>query len=156
MVPRADILVVDDRADIRYTIATVLRRNGFGVVMAADGASAMKRAIHQQMGLFLLDVDLPDMTGFELCRRLKNQPALSRIPVIMCSANCADEDLQAAANAGAVAYISKPFDMVKLVDCIHRVWNLATDPLLDGLSMTEYSSVSLHPLNSAETSSNRA
>jgi CheY-like chemotaxis protein len=156
MVPRADILVVDDRADIRYTIATVLRRNGFGVVLAADGASAIKRAANQQVGLFLLDVDLPDMNGFELCRRLKNLPALAGIPVVMCSANCADEDLQAAANAGAVAYISKPFDMVKLVDCIHRVWNQATDPLLEGLSMTDFSSLPLHPLNPAQTSPNRA
>jgi CheY-like chemotaxis protein len=150
MIQGTDILVVDDRSDIRYTIATVLRRNGYGVIMAADGASALKRAGTQGVGLFLLDVDLPDMNGFELCRRLKSNQDLAQIPVIMCSANCAEEDLHEAASAGALAYISKPFDMVKLIDCIHRVWAQHSTPVFDGIPAGGYGANYSWPVETTE------
>ena len=118
----SQVLVVDDRADIRYTIAAILKSKGFEVVLAADGASALLKAQKHNVGLFLLDVELPDINGFELCRRIKRDPGLAHIPVVMCSANCAEEDLQDAVDAGAIAYITKPFDVAKLADCVSRIW----------------------------------
>jgi DNA-binding response OmpR family regulator len=122
MKQNSQVLVVDDRADIRSTIAAILKSKGFEVILAIDGASALQEAHNNDVGLFLLDVGLPDTNGFELCRRIKRDPALAHIPVVMCSANCEEEDLQDAADAGAIAYISKPFDAAKLADCVSRVW----------------------------------
>ena len=118
----SQVMVVDDRADIRYTISAILRSKGFEVILAVDGASALQKARIHCVGLFLLDVELPDINGFELCRRIKCDPGLAHIPVVMCSANCAEEDLQDAVDAGAIAYITKPFDVAKLSDCVSRVW----------------------------------
>lgn len=152
MLQGKDILVVDDRADIRYTIATVLKRNGFGVVLASDGLSALKKAATHKVWLYLLDVDLPDMDGFELCRRLKSDSTREQIPVVMCSANCAEEDLLQAASSGADAYISKPFDMVKLIDCINRIWTQNMPPIFDPAAAQEVPSVFGRPMDCAQPS----
>jgi CheY-like chemotaxis protein len=145
MKQNSQVLVVDDRADIRYTIAAILRHKGFEVILATDGASALQKAHDNNVGLFLLDVQLPDINGFELCRRIKRDLALAHIPVVMCSGNCAEEDLQNAADAGAIAYISKPFDVAKLADCISRVWTQSAAATFANTLAQEYSFASNSP-----------
>src|SRR5690348_2956696 len=80
--PQAVILNVDDNESCRYAVTRTLQRNNFRVTEASSGREALRLARSEQPDLVLLDVHLPDMHGFEVCRQLKAEPATSRIPVM--------------------------------------------------------------------------
>ena len=85
------ILIVDDEASIRELLHFNLARAGYEVLEAADGQAALQQASDEQPDLILLDIMLPGMDGFEVCRALKSDAQLSRIPVIMLTAR--DEEI---------------------------------------------------------------
>ncbi|NIV30018.1 MAG: response regulator, partial [Anaerolineae bacterium] len=80
------ILVADDERDIRELIGFTLRFAGFEVVLVADGIEAIKQAPLEQPDLILLDVRMPKVTGYDVCRHLKEDPATSAIPIVFLSA----------------------------------------------------------------------
>ena len=104
------ILVVEDDRDIALSLRLKLERDGgFAVATAEDGATGLRLAQEQPPDLVLLDVNLPGMDGFEVCRRLRREPATAGIPVIMVTARIDEADRVAGLELGADDYITKPF-----------------------------------------------
>jgi two-component system, OmpR family, response regulator RegX3 len=106
------ILVVEDEETIADSIAYTLRSEGFDVETVADGNIALERALEDAFELMLLDVMLPGLSGFEVCRRVRSQSAL---PILMLTARTAEVDRVMGLEAGADDYILKPFSMPELV-----------------------------------------
>lgn len=105
----AHILVAEDERDIRELINFTLVFAGHQVTQAANGAEAVELAPKVKPDLIMMDVRMPKMTGYEACRQIKQIDEVKNIPVIFLSAKGQDEEVQTGLEAGAVAYILKPF-----------------------------------------------
>lgn len=103
------ILVAEDEKDIRELIGFTLRFAGLDVELAANGTEAIERALQLQPDLIILDVRMPKMTGYEVCRQLKDNPATSDIPVVFLSAKGQETEIEQGLASGALEYIVKPF-----------------------------------------------
>ena len=108
----ATVLVVDDEPNIRDAVAFNLRREGIAVSLATDGLEAIKRARMLQPDLVVLDVMLPGMDGFEVCRRIREE---STVPILVLSARGEEIDRIVGLELGADDYLVKPFAMRELV-----------------------------------------
>src|SRR5690349_5833561 len=109
------ILVVDDNEATLYSTSRVLRSAGFEVVEAANGTDALARAL-EGPDLVILDVNLPDIDGLEVCRRLREMPQTTRTPLIHLSATFVnDDDKVLGLEAGADGYITQPVEPPVLV-----------------------------------------
>jgi CheY-like chemotaxis protein len=112
------ILVVDDDSAILELIAQVLTDEGYSVIAAGDGRTAVELARAKRPRLILLDLMMPEMNGWQVIAKLQESPPTRKIPVILLSAR---RDLaQSAADLGATAYIEKPFDLDDLLECVQR------------------------------------
>jgi DNA-binding response OmpR family regulator len=109
------VLVVDDEEDVLRLVAYSMRSEGYLTVEAATGAEALKKVTLERPDLVLLDVMLPDLSGLEVCRRLRDDPETAAIPIIMLSARVQISDKVGGLEAGADDYIAKPFEMDELV-----------------------------------------
>src|ERR1700759_2952025 len=109
------ILIVDDNETNRDIIRTRLAIHGFDLLEAADGEAAVASAQQNQPDLVLLDIMMPKLDGIEVCRRLKADPALPFIAIILITARAGSEDVAAGLDAGADEYLTKPVDQVALV-----------------------------------------
>lgn len=116
------ILVIDDDPELQEILKIALEDAGHRVHGSLDGASGVEYMIEHDVDLVLLDIMMPGMDGYEVCRKLKAVPATS-VPVIFLSARTMVEDVDRAYAVGADDYISKPFDMDDLRD---RVINALT------------------------------
>jgi len=105
----ATVLVVDDDAASLSALFECLRRAGYRVLVAQDGASALERAEHGRPALILLDVMMPELDGFATCRRLKANPTTADIPVLFLTALTDTTEKLKGFEAGAVDYLTKPF-----------------------------------------------
>jgi len=103
------VLIVDDAPDIVAISACALKADGHEVVSANTGRAALESAATQRPDAILLDVMMPEMDGIEVCRRLKADPQLRSIPVILVTGNTTDDDVIAGLDAGADDYVTKPF-----------------------------------------------
>jgi DNA-binding response OmpR family regulator len=103
------ILIAEDDQDIRELIALTLQFSGFEVGSASDGVEALELAEREPFDLVILDVRMPRMTGYEVCRRLRDSATLRDIPVVFLSAKGQEQEIQEGLNAGANHYILKPF-----------------------------------------------
>lgn len=103
------ILVVDDDPDLRDLIGYTLRRDGYFVIESEDGRAALLMAEVERPDLVLLDVNLPKLDGFEVCRRLRASPATSSIPIVMLTVRGTEEDQVRGLDLGADDYLAKPF-----------------------------------------------
>jgi len=117
----AKILVAEDERDIRELIEFALNYNGHDVLTAVDGVSAWDLVRAEQPDLILLDVRMPRMDGYEVCRRIKRSEKLRHIPVAFLSAKGQEAEVQAGMDAGAEEYILKPFSMEQLIQAIARL-----------------------------------
>jgi adenylate cyclase len=111
----ARILIVDDNETNRDILMTRLGTHGYELLQAADGEEALASARKHIPDLILLDVEMPKLDGFEVCRRLKNDPALPFMPIILCTARAASQDVVTGLDAGADEYLTKPIDQAALV-----------------------------------------
>jgi two-component system, OmpR family, phosphate regulon response regulator PhoB len=117
------ILVVEDEPDLADLVALNLRREGHEVVVAHDGSTALAEIQRSQPDLLVLDVMLPDMSGLEVCRRLRRNAQTIRLPVIMLTARNDEVDRVVGFEVGADDYVPKPFsprELVLRVDAILR------------------------------------
>ncbi|MCB2217591.1 MAG: response regulator [Desulfobulbaceae bacterium] len=114
------ILVVEDSPTARKVINVVLKREGFGVVEAGSGEEAIAAAETINPSLILLDVMLPDTTGFDLLPRLRDFAHLVEIPVIMLTGRKGSMDKMKGLMAGSTEYLTKPFDPQKLTNAIRK------------------------------------
>lgn len=114
MIEKAKILVVDDEADSLEIIRLILENEGYKVQTASDGQEALSKASQQKPDLIFLDVKMPELDGYEVCRRLKSLPETTMIPVIMHSASGSEQTRAQAREAGADDFMFKPFTIKKL------------------------------------------
>ena len=107
------ILVVEDEDPIRDLVATALRFTGFPVSTASSGREAISEARNEQFDLLVLDVNLPDVDGYEICRKLRSDG--NDVAVIFLTARDDPADLKSGFNAGADDYLTKPFSLEELM-----------------------------------------
>lgn len=112
------ILLVDDEAALRESLTYTLRKEGFEVVTADSGSSAIKQFHRQVPDVILLDLMLPEVDGMEVCWRIR---AFSNVPIVMLTAKDQDMDKVRGLEAGADDYITKPFNTRELVARIRTV-----------------------------------
>ena len=111
----AHILIADDNAGNREILIKRLQQQGYEFLQASDGEEALSSAKQNLPDLILLDVGMPKLDGFEVCRRLKNDPTLPVIPIILVTARAASQDVVMGLDAGADEYLTKPIDHAALV-----------------------------------------
>jgi DNA-binding response OmpR family regulator len=116
------ILIVDDEPDIVVLLAMILEQEGFRPVVCSNGTEALEALGRGVVpAAVLLDLMMPGMSGFQLCRLLKSRPDLRDIPVAVLSARTQALDRYRAEDSGADVYLTKPFDIGEVVDCIRRL-----------------------------------
>jgi two-component system alkaline phosphatase synthesis response regulator PhoP len=113
------ILAVDDEPHILKLVGLSLKSGGFEVLEAADGFLAMEMARSEHPDLVLVDVMMPGIDGYEVCRRLKQDPETAEIPVVMLTAKTQVSERKAGMDAGATGYVNKPFAPKDLVAQVH-------------------------------------
>jgi signal transduction histidine kinase len=133
----AKILIADDERDIRDLIALTIRADGHEVFAVSNGEEVLVRGHQVIPDLFLLDVRMPRMNGYEACRIIKETPELSNIPVVFLSAKGQENEIQQGLNAGAEAYLLKPFTAHELMRHIRRILRDARLGLFDHGSINE-------------------
>jgi two-component system phosphate regulon response regulator PhoB len=115
------ILVVDDEPFILRSLTYVLRREGFETVGAANGEEAIKQISKAKPRLMFLDLMMPKMTGFEVCRRIREHPEWKDIYIILLTARGENSDRLRAFESGADEYMTKPFSPSKVVQRVREV-----------------------------------
>jgi two-component system, cell cycle response regulator DivK len=108
------ILIVEDNKHLREILASVLHSSGYTMLEAATGAQGIEKAVAEKPNLILLDLDLPDITGIDAARVLKNNPATAEIPIIACSALSGSEWREEALRAGIADYLQKPISLAMI------------------------------------------
>ena len=112
------ILVIDDDPDIVQFVKMNLELEGYEVESATGGAEALKILSEEDFDLVLLDVMMPEIDGFTVCRRIKEEPRTKEIPVIFLTAKGGGEALAEGFESGAIMYINKPFTANKLLTIV--------------------------------------
>ncbi len=108
------VLVIDDSESIHKLVVARLRPEGLEVEGELDGEAGIERAVSSGPDLILLDIGLPNVDGFEVCRRLKEHPATRNIPIIFLTGETDTESMVRGLDLGAVDYVTKPFNQVEL------------------------------------------
>lgn len=112
------ILIVEDEENLLKLETIFLSAKGYRVTGVLSGESALDEVNSERPDLVLLDVMLPEMDGFEVCRCIKENPETSSIPVVILTARKTDQDYARGAEAGADAYITKPFKSAHVIETI--------------------------------------
>jgi DNA-binding response OmpR family regulator len=118
------VLLVEDEPDSAELMANILEMDGLHVIRARTGGEGLDLARAETVDVVLLDVMLPGLDGFDVCRRLRSDPRTAQLPIAFLSAKTRDEDRRAGLQAGADVYLTKPISRAALVS--------ATRWLLDG------------------------
>jgi two-component system, OmpR family, phosphate regulon response regulator PhoB len=112
------ILIADDEAHVVELVRVTLEDDRVRVVEAPDGATALLLAAELEPELIFLDVNLPDLSGLEVCRRLRREPRLAGVRIVMLTAAAQQDDITRGLAAGASQYLTKPFSPVRLLSLV--------------------------------------
>jgi two-component system cell cycle response regulator DivK len=115
------ILHVEDNELNRKIVRDLLRRTSYRLIEAPDGEAAVMVAREEHPDLILMDVQLPKISGIEATRRLRAEPATAAIPIIAITSFALSGDEQRARDAGALAYLAKPYSPFRLLEMIRHV-----------------------------------
>jgi twitching motility two-component system response regulator PilH len=115
------VLVVEDSVTQREMITDLLKGSGLDVSIATDGVEALEQIQGHPPDLVVLDIVMPRMNGYEVCRRLKSDPKTQNVPVVMCSSKGEEFDRYWGMKQGADAYIAKPFQPTELVGTVKQL-----------------------------------
>lgn len=121
---RSVILIVDDEPDGRELLKTPLLFQGYHVVLACNGQEALDKVTQCMPDLILLDVMMPGMDGFEVCRQIRKNPLVSEIPIVMTTALNDRNSRLEGINSGADDFIPKPFDLTELMARVQTITRL--------------------------------
>ncbi len=152
--PQVTILQIDDNEANRYIVSRILQNANFTVVEAATGATGLKALAEYQPALVILDVQLPDMSGFEVCRQIKANPETAFIPVLHLSAAFVQShDKAEGLDSGADAYLAQPVEPIELLATVRsllrirraeeaarsnaREWQTTFDSINDGVCLVD-------------------
>jgi DNA-binding response OmpR family regulator len=119
------ILIVDDEPNIVLSLEYLMRREGFEVAMAADGEAAVQAVAGPPPDLVILDLMLPRMNGFEVCRRMRAEARWAGVKIVMLTAKGRESEVSRGLRAGADAYVTKPFSTKDLVAQVRRLLGIA-------------------------------
>ena len=112
--PSKKILIVEDNQDNRELLIKILKVKGFRIIEAVDGEDALQKVSVERPDLILMDISIPKIDGYEVTRRLKNQPDFQNIPIIALTAHAMKGDREKASKAGCDGYITKPINIREL------------------------------------------
>jgi DNA-binding response OmpR family regulator len=112
------VLIVDDEPHVTELIRVTLEDDRVRVIEASDGAAALDLAVELEPELIFLDVHLPDMSGLDVCRRLRGAPRLAGARIVMLTAAAQQDDIARGLSAGATHYLTKPFSPVRLLSLV--------------------------------------
>jgi len=112
------ILYIEDNAENRLLVRRILEAEGYAVSEARDGPSGLEAAGGTRPDLILLDINLPEIDGYDLARRFRNTPGLQEVPILAVTANVMQGDRERTLEAGCDGYIQKPIDVDRLPDQI--------------------------------------
>ncbi|MCL1492191.1 response regulator [Pseudanabaena galeata UHCC 0370] len=115
------VLVVEDSVTQREMIEDLLKGSGLTVKTAGDGVEALEQMQGNCPDIVVMDIVMPRMNGYELCRRIKTDPKTERVPVVMCSSKGEEFDRYWGMKQGADAYIAKPFQPQELVGTVKQL-----------------------------------
>lgn len=115
------ILVVDDTPDIVHFLVVRLRSEGFDTLTAYNGLDGLTIAERDRPDLIILDVMMPQLNGFQVCRKLKENPELAHIPVLFLTAKDQPSDRFWGEEVGASAYLTKPVDPRMVAQTVHEL-----------------------------------
>ncbi len=119
----AVVLVIDPDPLMLTAVAAVLDLSGYECHMARNAGGGLQAASSLRLDLVICDVDLPDQSGFELCREVRRLPNCERLPFLFVSAGQSDDMVQRARQAGGVYYLRKPYDPEVLIDLVEKaIW----------------------------------
>lgn len=119
--PMARVLIVDDDPDIRALVTYRLTASGYEVISAADGEAGLAAAREHVPDLVLADWMMPRLTGVEMCTRMRADPAIAGIPVVLLTARTDDVAMRSGWNAGIDEYITKPFSPRELASRVEEI-----------------------------------
>jgi len=119
------LLIVDDEDGLRSLVRMTLDSEGYQILEAQEGGHALELARAHHPDLVLLDVMLPDLSGFEICRQIKSDPLMASTTVLMLTAKAQESDLGEAEAAGADGYFVKPFSPIALVQRVESILGAA-------------------------------
>ncbi len=122
------ILIIEDNEENRDALARRLRRRGFDVIMAANGMDGLAMAQSEKPDLVLMDMNMPELDGWEATRRLKAAPESAAIPVIALTAHALAGDRERAIAAGCAEYHTKPVDLAALLTQIETILHQQAPP----------------------------
>ena len=115
------VLVADDEPHIVELVRVTLEDDRVRIVEAPDGIGALEAAELYAPDMIFLDVHLPDLSGLDVCRQLRDDPRLRRTPVVMLTAAAQQEDVARGFAAGATEYLTKPFSPIRLLSLVERL-----------------------------------
>ena len=115
------ILVVDDDPYILMSLEFLMKKNGFEVIVARNGSEAMELLKTQKPTLVLLDIMMPDVDGYEICKYIKKTTALQSTKVVFMSAKTKESDIKKGYELGAALYVTKPFSTRELMKQIKEL-----------------------------------
>jgi two-component system, OmpR family, alkaline phosphatase synthesis response regulator PhoP len=118
-------VIEDDPSFLRY-LEHILQREGYEVISATNGLFGLRKAREEGPSLLILDVMLPGLDGFEVCHRLRESPATSKLPIIMLSAKGQDTDKTTGLKVGASEFFAKPVDRAVLLNKIAELLHSPT------------------------------
>lgn len=121
IVKKSTVLVVEDTLSEMELISHYLREGGFSVFSAVSAKDALSRIQESMPDLIVTDIVMPDMSGFELCRSLKRNPATATVPIVVCSSKDQEIDRLWAMKQGAAAYVTKPFTRQELLEVVQSI-----------------------------------
>lgn len=117
------ILIIDDETGLVEMLKMRLEANGYEVISAYDGQEGLEKAKSENPDLIILDLMLPKLDGYKVCRMLKFDDKYKKIPIIMFSARTQDADKKMGMEVGADDYVTKPFEPKDLLDRIKKLLN---------------------------------
>ena len=117
---KGKILVIEDNERNRYLMTIILEKNGYQVITAQDGEAGLEAACRERPDLILLDIQLPVMDGYEVARRLKENPESKDIPIVAVTSFAMAGDRERILAAGCEGYIEKPINPETFVEEIEK------------------------------------
>src|SRR6201987_257684 len=115
------ILIVDDDEDVLLIVQTILDNAGYSAILARNGREGVEKAIESSPDLILLDVMMPELSGWEVCTTLKSAPETRQIPIAMLTVKSEIRDLITGMQVGADDYVTKPFTRRRLLTAVRKL-----------------------------------
>ena len=119
--PKKTILIIEDEAEAAELFAEMMRVSGFRVRKTSSSTPAIEMMINERPDVVLLDIMMPEVSGLDILRKMRLDPALTNIPVVVVSAKSMPADIKNGMDAGASIYLTKPVGFLELKEAVERV-----------------------------------